>query len=115
MSGTLTNFSDTGRKIPDTALAAAKVKLTGPDNLAATPANIIQLPEAAERIIDVRSTVTASGAAGAVLVPIEGTHYQLSGDGLSLTNPSGVDFSAETWLIEYERSAVAGGQSSVTP
>ena len=115
MAGTITNALDVGRKIPASALESAKVKLAGPDAVGAAPANVINLPEAAERIIDVRSTVTASGAAGAILAPIEGTHYELIQNGTQLRNPSAVDFSAETWLIEYERRADQGGQSSVTP
>jgi len=114
-SRTITNSSDVGRKIPESALAQTQVKLTGPDAVGAAPANVIDLPERAARIICIQSTVTATGAAGAVLVPIAGTHYELIAAGTKLKNPSAVDFSAETWVIDYEREADQGGQSTVTP
>ena len=41
--------------------------------------------------------------------------YELIAAGTKLKNPSAVDFSAETWVIDYEREADQGGQSTVTP
>jgi len=110
---TIDNALDVGRKIPATALELRVEKIAGPDAVGAAPANAVTLSQRASSIVDIRSTVTASGAAGAVLAPLAGTHYGLQG--AVLTNPSAVDFSAETWLVTYLADADQGGQSSVTP
>ena len=109
------NSLDVQRRWPDTSQQRTSTKLTGPDAVGAAPANVINLPEAAVRIVNIQSVVTATGAAGAILAPIEGTHYLLVNGGTQLRNPSAVDFTLETWTVEYDRASVAGGNSQVTP
>jgi len=128
---TLDNSIDVGRKIPSSALSATVLtelegtvqeKIVGPDAVGAAPANVRVLSRPVHSIVSILSVVTATGAAGAILAPIDGTHFELlasNADGVGqLTNPSAVDFKLETWIVTYKADAPAetqGGDSSVTP
>lgn len=129
-SRTLDNATDVGRKVPSTSVSPRLLtelkgvfpeSITGPDAVGAAPANVVTLSHPAEEIVAILSTVTASGAAGAILRPIEGTHYNLANNSqgvAELTNPSAVDFTTETWLVLYRRQTRDrdfGGQSTVSP
>jgi len=126
---TINNLGDTGRKTPSTTLSPRVLtslegvileSIAGPNAVGAAPANVVTLARPARAIVAVLSTVTATGAAGAILRPIAGTHYTVvlaNAAGVAeLTNPSAVNFAAETWLVAYqpdEPEETIGGQSSV--
>lgn len=129
---TIDNSIDVGRKVPTTSLADRVLtsleghvveSLAGPDAVGAAPANKIVLSRPATEIAFIMSYVTATGAAGAILFPIDGTHWNFVGEdpqeggNASLTNPSITDFSAETWVVAYrplQAEGTIGGQSSVS-
>ena len=128
---TLNNQGDTQRKTPSTTLSPRVLtslegiiaeKITGPDAVGAAPANVRTLSRPATEVVSILSYVTATGGAGAVLAPIEATHWTLIGSNVAgvaqLTNPSIVDFKLETWLVLYkpdDPEETIGGQSSITP
>ena len=127
---TINNQGDTTRKVPSTKLSPRVLtslegvvveKITGPDAVGAAPANARVLSRPATEVVSILSYVTSSGAAGAVLAPIEATHWTLLGsnvDGVAeLTNPSIVDFKLETWVVTYkldEPEETIGGQSAIS-
>jgi len=128
---TINNSSDTGRKTPSTTLSprvltslegSVQESIAGPNAVGAAPANVVVLSRPARAIQSIQSYVTATGVAGAVLFPLPTTHWValLSNvNGVAqLTNPSIVDFSAETWVVTYQpddAEETIGGQSSITP
>jgi hypothetical protein len=128
---TITNSSDTERKYPSTTLSprvltslegSVQESIAGPDAVGAAPANVVTLSRPARAIQSIQSYVTATGVAGAVLFPLSGTHWNAvlsNAAGVAqLTNPSIVDFSAETWVVTYQpddAEETVGGQTTVTP
>lgn len=128
---TINNQGDVARKTPSTSLSPRVLtsleghiaeSIAGPNAVGAAPANEVVLSRPARAVVAILSTITATGAAGAILRPIAGTHYNLIGSDANgvarLVNPSAVDFTLETWLVLYqpdEPEETVGGQSSVTP
>ena len=124
MSRALSNLADTSRKWPTSALAdkvmteaegAILEKITGPSIGAK-----IQLSKAAVKVVHVQSYTTATGIWSAKPNLASGTDYTTelrNADGVAeLTNTSGVDYSAATWLVCYSRDepeGTIGGQSMV--
>ena len=109
---TINNNTDTGRRSPVTALGLQLVQVQGP---ASSGTRI--LPTGINAIALIQAYVTATGAAGGVPAPVEGTHWtqRTLADGTTeLTEAAAVNRSTETWNIWVDRGTV-GGQSVVTP
>jgi len=109
---TLNNFQDTGRRSPVAALGLQLVQIQGP---AASGTRI--LPAGINAIPLIQAYVTATGAAGAVPAPVEGTHWtsRVLADGTTeLTEAAAANRSTETWNVWVDRGTT-GGQTTITP
>jgi len=109
---TINNTSDTGRRSPVASLGLQLVQVQGP-----TSGGTRILPAGINSIPLIQAYVTASGAAGAIPAPVEGTHWtqRTLPDGTTeLTEAAAANRSTETWNIWVDRGTI-GGLSTVNP